>query len=277
MARGGDGLRGRSTGGVLPEIPPHRPTSEPQKVQEEAAANLAIPGRPDSRRKARRQTRRKVAVVSCGRRPTTRDRGLGHISRRRINRESCKSHAKGDDSIPEEYQGHLAFKAKHLEGLPEYGPFDHGINLKEGAQLEIFKVYHASEREYEALKKHLEENLKRGHIRSSTSPAGYLVLFVPKKNGELRMCVDYQQLDEQTVKNRYSLPLISQLRDQLPGPRIFTRLNLPTTYAHIKEKDEWKPRSGRPMGTTSTLLCLPDLSTHPLPFKPRSITPYSRS
>jgi hypothetical protein len=45
---------------------------------------------------------------------------------------SCKSHAKGDDSIPEEYQGHLAFKAKHLEGLPEYGPFDHGINLKEG-------------------------------------------------------------------------------------------------------------------------------------------------
>jgi hypothetical protein len=157
------------------------------------------------------------------------------------------------------------------------GPFDHGINLKEGAQLEIFKVYHASEREYEALKKHLEENLKRGHIRSSTSPAGYLVLFVPKKNGELRMCVDYQQLDEQTVKNRYSLPLISQLRDQLPGPRIFTRLNLPTTYAHIKEKDEWKPRSGRPMGTTSTLLCLPDLSTHPLPFKPRSITPYSRS
>jgi hypothetical protein len=153
--------------------------------------------------------------------------------------------AKGNDEtgrIPAEYQGHPAFRAKHMEGLPDHGPWDHEIKLKEGAQLKFFKVYHTNELQDKELKDYLEKNLKIGHIRPSTSPAGYPVLFVPKKDGKLRMCVDYRQLNAETVKNRYPLPLISQLRDQLAGARHFTRLDLPTAYAHIRIKkgDEWK-------------------------------------
>jgi hypothetical protein len=144
--------------------------------------------------------------------------------------------------IPVEYQGHPAFEAKHMEGLPDHGPWDHEIKLKEGAQLKFFKVYHTNELQDKELKRYLETNLKIGHIRPSTSPAGYPVLFVPKKDGKLRMCVDYRQLNGETVKNRYPLPLIAQLRDQLAGARHFTRLDLPTAYAHIRIKkgDEWK-------------------------------------
>ena len=153
--------------------------------------------------------------------------------------------AKGNDEtgkVPTEYQGHPAFHAKHMEGLPDHGPWDHAIELKEGAQLKFFKVYHTNELQDAELKRYLEANLKIGHIRPSKSPAGYPILFVPKKDGKLRMCVDYRQLNDATVKDRYPLPLISQLRDQLAGAQHFTRLDLPTAYAHIriKEGDEWK-------------------------------------
>jgi len=86
------------------------------------------------------------------------------------------------------------------------------------------------------LKRYLESNLKIGHIRLSISLVGYPVLFVPKKDGKLRMYIDYRQLNDQTVKNRYPLLLISRLRDQLAGVRIFMRLDLPTAYAYIRIK-----------------------------------------
>ena len=116
---------------------------------------------------------------------------------------------KSTDPVPKEYRNHPAFKSKHLTGLPDRGPWDHDIKLKEGAQLKFFKVYHTNEKQSAELKKYIEENLARGHIRKSTLLAGYPILFVPKKDGSLRMYVDYRQLNDQTVKNRYPLPLIS--------------------------------------------------------------------
>jgi hypothetical protein len=108
--------------------------------------------------------------------------------------------------------------------------------------LKFFQVYHTNLLQDAELKRYLEENLRIGHIRPSKSLAGYPILFVPKKNGKLRMCVDYRQLNEETVKNRYPLPLIESLRAQLAGANYFTSLDLPTAYAHIriKEGDEWK-------------------------------------
>jgi hypothetical protein len=67
------------------------------------------------------------------------------------------------------------------------------------------------------LRSYLEKNLEIGYIRLSISPAGYLVLFVLKKDRKLRMYIDYQQLNNETVKNRYLLLLILRLRDQLLG------------------------------------------------------------
>jgi hypothetical protein len=79
--------------------------------------------------------------------------------------------------------------------------------------LKFFKVYHTNELQDNELKRYLEANLKIGHIRPSTSPAGYPILFVPKKDGKLRIYIDYRQLNDATVKDQYPLPLISQLRD----------------------------------------------------------------
>ena len=134
------------------------------------------------------------------------------------------------------------FEPKYLEGLPEYSPQDYEIKLKEGAQLKFFKIYYTNRQQNEELKKYLEENLKRGYIRPSISLAGYPILFIPKKDRKLRLYVDYRQLNDQTVKNRYLLPLISQLQDQLASAKFFICLDLPSAYNYIriKEGDEQK-------------------------------------
>ena len=144
--------------------------------------------------------------------------------------------------VPKEYKGHLVFEPKYLEGLLEYSPQDYEIKLKEGAQLKFFKIYYTNRQQNEELKKYLEENLKRGYIQPSTLLAGYPILFIPKKDRKLRLYVDYRQLNNQTVKNRYLLLLISRLRDQLASTKFFIRLDLPSAYNYIriKEGDEQK-------------------------------------
>ena len=76
------------------------------------------------------------------------------------------------------------------------------------------------------LKKQLDELLQKGYIRPSISPWGSPVLFVKKKDGILRMCMDYRQLNEVTIKNKYPLPRIDDLFDQLNGARVFSKIDL---------------------------------------------------
>ena len=92
------------------------------------------------------------------------------------------------------------------------------------------------------MKEYIDENLKKGYIQPSQSPAGYPIFFVPKPNGKLRPCIDYRQLNEITIKNRYPLPLISELQDRLQGAQYFTALELKGAYnlIRIKEGEEWK-------------------------------------
>ena len=86
----------------------------------------------------------------------------------------------------------------------------------------------------------IEENTERGFIRESKSPAGTPVTFMKKKDGELRMCVDYRQLNTITIKNYYPLPLITELLDRIRGVHYFTKLDLRGAYnlVCIKEGDE---------------------------------------
>ena len=88
----------------------------------------------------------------------------------------------------------------------------------------------------------MKDRLAKGHITPSTSPAGYPVMFVPKKGNELRFCVDYWQLNKITIKNRYALPLILELQDRFHGAKWFTKLDVRDIYALIrmKEGEEWK-------------------------------------
>ena len=77
------------------------------------------------------------------------------------------------------------------------------------------------------LKEQLHQLLEQGFIRPSTSPWGAPVLFQKKKDGSLRLCIDYRGLNQVTVKNKYPIPRIDELLDRLHGAKIFTKIDLP--------------------------------------------------
>jgi hypothetical protein len=89
------------------------------------------------------------------------------------------------------------------------------------------------------LQMHLEELLKKGYIRPSVSPWGSPVLFVKKKYGTLRLCIDFRQLNKVTIKNKYPLPRIDDLFDQLKGVIIFLKIDLRSGYHQVRIKEEY--------------------------------------
>jgi DNA replication protein DnaC len=84
------------------------------------------------------------------------------------------------------------------------------------------------------LKEQLQELLDKGYIRPSASPWGTPVIFVPKKDGKQRICVDYRSLNEVTIKNKYPLLSIDDLFDQLKGACIFSKIDLRSRYHQLK-------------------------------------------
>jgi hypothetical protein len=89
-------------------------------------------------------------------------------------------------------------------------------------------------KELAELKTQLQELLDKGYIRPSSSPWGCPALFVKKKDGSLRMCVDYRPLNAITIKNKYPLPRIDVLFDQLAGAKVFSKIDLRSGYHQIK-------------------------------------------
>ncbi|KAL0313312.1 UNVERIFIED_CONTAM: Retrovirus-related Pol polyprotein from transposon [Sesamum radiatum] len=98
--------------------------------------------------------------------------------------------------------------------------------------------------ELKELKKQLEELLDKGFIRSSISPWGAPVLFVKKKDGSMRLCVDYRQLYRITIKNKYPLPRIDDLLDQLKGATVFSKINLRSGYWQLRIEEKSIPKTG---------------------------------
>src|SRR5438128_7521802 len=84
------------------------------------------------------------------------------------------------------------------------------------------------------LKEQLQELVDKGYIRPNSSPWGAPVIFIPKKDGTQRLCVDYRALNEVTIKNKYPLPNIQILFDQLRGARIFSKIDLRSGYHQLK-------------------------------------------
>lgn len=92
--------------------------------------------------------------------------------------------------------------------------------------------------ELKELREQLQDLLDKGFIRASTSPWGAAVLFVKKKDGSMRLCVDYRQLNKVTIKNKYPLPRIDELFDQLQGAQCFSKIDLRSGYHQLKIKSE---------------------------------------
>jgi len=118
------------------------------------------------------------------------------------------------------------FAKEDFDILPEHCKWDHAIELIPGAEPKSSKVYPLSPLEQTELDAFLEENLRTGRIRPSKSPIAALVFFIKKKDGSLRLVQDYRALNAVTVKNRYPLPLISELVSQLRGAKYFTKLDV---------------------------------------------------
>ncbi|GKC52871.1 reverse transcriptase domain-containing protein [Tanacetum coccineum] len=93
------------------------------------------------------------------------------------------------------------------------------------------------------LSNQLQELADRGFIRPSTSPWGAPVLFVKKKDGSFRMCIDYQELNKLTIKNRYPLPRIDDLFDQLQGSSVYSKIDLRSGYHQLRVRDEDTPKT----------------------------------
>ncbi|KAJ8174656.1 hypothetical protein LV157_008777 [Aspergillus fumigatus] len=146
-------------------------------------------------------------------------------------------------SLPEEHEQYRElFEQPTRYALPAHGKHDHQIPIQEGKSPACKKLYQMSEKESTTLKEYIDEQLRLGKIRPSTSPAGHGVLFVPKKDGSLRLCVDYRPLNAITIKDRYPLPLIHEIQDRIRGAKWFTKLDITDAYNHIRiaEGEEWK-------------------------------------
>lgn len=145
--------------------------------------------------------------------------------------------------VPDEYKEFASvFEKSSFDQLPPRRPWDHAIELKDDFKEKFSKVYPLNPKEQVQLDEFIKENLDTGRIRPSKSPMASPVFFIKKKDGSLRLVQDYRALNEMTIKNRYPLPLISELLDKLKKAKYFTALDVRWGYNNIriKEGDEWK-------------------------------------
>lgn len=150
-----------------------------------------------------------------------------------------------EEQVPEAYHEYLDLFRKELADgdlPPHRGEFDCNIELLEGKEPRNFHPYKCNPGNRESLKKEIEGNLKKGHIKVSRSPAAAPMFPVDKKDGTLRWVVDYRNLNTITWKDRHPIPLTNGIVDKLQGAKYFTKLDMRVGYSNvrIKEGDEWK-------------------------------------
>jgi hypothetical protein len=130
-----------------------------------------------------------------------------------------------------------------LPGMPPDRDIEFAIELQPGTAPISKRPYRMPPAELAELKKQLQELLDKGFIRPSTSPWGCPALFVKKKDESLRLCVDYRPLNAVTIKNKYPLPRIDVLFDQLVGAKVFSKIDLRSGYHQIKIKASDIPKT----------------------------------
>ncbi|GJU66598.1 putative nucleotidyltransferase, ribonuclease H [Tanacetum coccineum] len=130
-----------------------------------------------------------------------------------------------------------------LSGLPPQRQVEFRIDLVPGVTPVAKSPYRLAPSEMQELSGQLQELQDKGFIRPSHSPWGAPVLFVKKKDGSLRMCIDYRELNKLTIKNRYPLPRIDDLFDQLQGSRYFSKIDLRSGYHQLRVHEDDIPKT----------------------------------
>ena len=129
-----------------------------------------------------------------------------------------------------------------IVGLPPEREVDFTIDFILGTEPISIPPYRMAPAELRELKAQLEELLSKGFIRPSISPWGAPVLFVKKKDGSLRLCIDYRELNRVTIRNQYPLPRIDELFDQLQGSRVYSKIDLRSGYHHLRVQKSDVPK-----------------------------------
>lgn len=175
-----------------------------------------------------------------------------------------------EQMVPEKYHEFIdIFSKEASERLPEHKPYDHAIELVPDAKMFHSKVYPLAQNEQVALDEFLKEQLAKGYIRKSKSPISSPFFFIKKKTGDLRLVQDYRRLNAITVKNRYPLPLISELTDRLRNATLFTKFDIRWGYNNIRIKagDEWKAVFVTNRGLYEPLVMFFGLTNSPATFQ----------
>ena len=175
-----------------------------------------------------------------------------------------------EEMVPEPYRDFYdIFSKKSFDELPQRKPWDHAIDLTPGTHSIDCKIYNLCPDEQKELDAFLEENLRSGRIRPSKSPFASAFFFVKKKDGKLRPVQDYRRLNAITVRNRYPLPLISDLVNKLKGTKYFSKLDVRWGYnnVRIQKGDEWKAAFRTNRGLFEPLVMFFGLTNSPSTFQ----------
>nr|GFC75415.1 putative reverse transcriptase domain, aspartic peptidase domain protein [Tanacetum cinerariifolium] len=145
--------------------------------------------------------------------------------------------------VPSMYDQPIVFEfpdvfPDELPGIPPVREVEINIELIPRAEPISKAPYRMALIELKKLKDQLQELLERGFIRSSVSPWGAPILFVKKKYGSMRLCIDYRKLNKITIRNRYPLPRIDDLFDQLQGAMHFSKIDLLSGYHQLRVKEQ---------------------------------------
>nr|AAQ56531.1 putative polyprotein [Oryza sativa Japonica Group] len=130
-----------------------------------------------------------------------------------------------------------------LPGMPPKRDIEFRIDLVPGTTPIHKRPYRMAANELAEVKRQVDDLLQKGYIRPSSSPWGAPVIFVEKKDHTQRMCVDYRALNDVTIKNKYPLPRIDDLFDQLKGATIFSKIDLRSGYHQLRIKEEDIPKT----------------------------------
>ncbi|GJS13751.1 reverse transcriptase domain-containing protein [Tanacetum coccineum] len=185
----------------------------------------------------------RLNIISCTKTQKYMEKGfpifLAHVTTKEVE---DKSEKKRLENVPIVQDFPEVFP-EDLPGLPPTRQVEFQIDLVPGAAPVARAPYRLAPSEMKELSEQLKELSDKGFIRPSSSPWGAPVLFVKKKDGSFRMCIDYRELNKLTVKNRYPLPRIDDLFDQLQGSSVYSKIDLRSGYHQLRVREEDIPKT----------------------------------
>ncbi|GJQ89570.1 putative reverse transcriptase domain-containing protein [Tanacetum coccineum] len=180
----------------------------------------------------------RLNIISCTKTLKYMEKGfpifLAHITAKEVEDKSKEKRLE-DVQIVQDFP---EVSPEDLPGLPPTRQVEFQIDLVPGAAPVARAPYRLAPSEMKELSEQLKELSDKGFIRPSSSPWGAPVLFVKKKDGSFRMCIDYRELNKLTVKNRYPLPRIDDLFDQLQGSSVYSKIDLRSGYHQLRVREE---------------------------------------